>query len=99
MFALEGHGRMECIERLESRRLLSIGEIDTSFGTSGIVEPHEQIHTISGSLPGHNGQFLILTYGESLKIFNADGSLSRSVPLKFDSSHRPFLNSVLALGD
>jgi uncharacterized delta-60 repeat protein len=63
------------LEPLESRRLLSAGEIDPTFGANGKVDFPELGFPIGHSVltPAGNGQFFLFEYSGLHKI-NADGS-------------------------
>ncbi len=70
------------IERLESRRLLSAGEIDATFGSGGIttLDLAGETETIAQLLPAPNGKLLAFGRADSgnrlvIARFNSDGKL------------------------
>ena len=72
--------RLPLFEVLESRQLLSAGQLDPSFGDSGIVVTDRGLSNASGITVQSDGKILMTASGDGpdgthLARYNADGSL------------------------
>src|SRR4051812_40774277 len=79
-------------EALETRQLLSAGQMDTTFGDGGIVTTNQGMGVANRIVMQSDGRFVVNasrddgSAGSFQARYNADGSLDGITPWAFDTS-------------